>query len=117
MAEAYPSVPLFRYPYTDLTEAQIMAKLAPAATAGPGSKSRLETDLSGTALRIITDGAGTLFWQFGQGNRLTHDGKEAAYGALTLDHVTLIAHLVPGTTKGWAIAWDRKSNLATVLEL
>ena len=110
--EAYPSVPLFRYPYTQLTEAQIRAKLAPAAQAGPGSKSALETDLAGTSLRIVTDGAGTLNWQFGAGNRVTHDGATGGYGALTLDHVTLIAHLVPNTTKGWAIAWDRHNNLA-----
>jgi hypothetical protein len=115
--EAYPSVPLFRYPWTALTEAQIAGRLAPAAEAGPGSRAPLETDLAGTSLRIVTDGAGTLNWQFGPGNRVTHDGATGGYGALTLDHVTLISHLVPGTTKGWAIAWDRHSNLATVLEL
>lgn len=115
--QAYPDVPLFRYPYTPLTEAQIAAKLAPAAQGGPGSKGALETDLAGTSLRVITDGAGTLFWQFGTGNRVTFDGKEAGYGALTLDHVTLVAHLVPGTSKAYAIAWDRRNNLATVFEL
>lgn len=114
--EAYPSVPLFRYPYTDLTEAQIQAKLAPAAANGPASKARLETDLTGTNLRIVTDGAGTLLWQF-QGNKVTFNGQQSAYGALTLDHVTLIVHVVPNSTKAWAIAWDRQANLATVLEL
>ena len=58
--EAYPSVPLFRYPYTKLTEAQIQAKLMPPARVGPGSKGSLETDLAGTTLRIVTDGAGKL---------------------------------------------------------
>src|SRR5690606_7553320 len=115
--EAYPSVPLFRYPYTKLTEAQIQAKLMPPARVGPGSKGSLETDLAGTSLRIVTDGAGTLNWQFGQGNRVTFDGIESGYGALTLDHVTLISHIVPNTTKAWAIAWDRHNNLATVFEL
>src|SRR5688572_14855870 len=115
--EAYPSVPLFRYPYTQLSEAQIQAKLAPAAQGGPGSKGALETNLAGTNLRIDTEGAGTLFWRFGQGNRVTFDGREGGYGALTLGHVTLIAHLVPGTTSGYAIAWDRHSNQATVFEL
>src|SRR5690606_38555450 len=115
--EAYPSVPLYRYPYTKLTEAQIQAKLMPPARVGPGSKGLLETDLAGTTLRIITDGAGTLNWQFGQGNRVTFDGIESGYGALTLDHVTLISHIVPNTTKAWAIAWDRHNNLATVFEL
>ena len=58
--EAYPSVPLFRYPWTALSEAQVQAKLAPAAQAGPGSKGGLESDLAGTTLRIVTDGAGLL---------------------------------------------------------
>src|SRR6478609_3512800 len=83
--QAYPDVPLFRYPWTELTEAQIQAKLAPAAQAGPGSKGGLESDLAGTALRI--------------------------------DHVTLISHVVPNSTRAYAIAWDRHSNLATVFEL
>jgi len=115
--QAYPDVPLFRYPWTELTEAQIATRLAPAAQGGPGSKGGLESDLAGTTLRIVTDGAGTLTWQFGQGNRVTFDGATGGYGALTLDHVTLITHVVPNSTKAWAIAWDRHSNLATVLEL
>jgi hypothetical protein len=115
--QAYPDVPLFRYPYTALTEAQIQAKLAPAAQGGPGSKGGLETDLTGTSLRIVTDGAGTLTWQFGQGNRVTFGGATGGYGALTLDHVTLIGHVVPNSTKAYAIAWDRRNNLATVFEL
>ncbi|MBO9517077.1 MAG: MoaF N-terminal domain-containing protein [Porphyrobacter sp.] len=115
--QAYPDVPLFRYPYTQLTTAQVKAKLAEVARGGPGSKGPLDTDLAGTNLRVVTDGAGTLTWQFGQGNTLTFEGAEAGYGALTLDHVTLITHLVPNSTRGYAIAWDRHSNLATVFEL
>jgi len=115
--EAYPSVPLFRYPYTQLTEAQIEAKLAPAAQGGPGSKAALESGLAGQTLRIVTDGAGTLTWQFGAGNRVTFGGTTGSYGALTLDHITLFTHVVPGSTKAWAVAWDRHNNLATVFEL
>jgi len=115
--QAYPDVPLFRYPYTDLTEAQILAKLGAAATGGPGSKGGLETDLAGTTLRVVTDGAGTLTWQFGQGNRVTFENATGGYGALTLDHVTLVAHVVPGAAKAFAVAWDRHTNLATVFEL
>src|SRR6187399_2460367 len=100
--QAYPDVPLFRYPYTDLSEAQILAKLGTAAAGGPGSKGRLETDLAGTTMRIVTDGGGTLSWQFGQANRVTFEGAAGGYGALTLDHVTLIAHVVPGAAKGYA---------------
>jgi len=36
--QAYPDVPLFRYPYLQLTEAQIAGKLAPGAQGGPGSR-------------------------------------------------------------------------------
>jgi hypothetical protein len=119
--EAYPDVPLFRHPWTQLTEAQIANKLVPGAQGGPGSKGALETDLAGTSLRIVTDGGGTLNWRFGTGNRVTFGdasgGATGGYGALTLDHVTLITHLVPNTTKGYTIAWDRHSNLATVFEL
>jgi hypothetical protein len=115
--EAYPSVPLFRYRYTPLTEAQILAKLAPAALGGPGSKGALDTGLAGTSLRIDTEGAGTLVWRFGPAGQVAFDGREGGYGSLTLGHVTLIAHLVPGTTSGYAIAWDRLTNQATVFEL
>ena len=115
--QAYPDVPLFRYPYTDLNEAQIGARLAPAAQSGPASKGALERDLAGTVLRVVTDGAGTLTWQFRDNGRVSFNNAEAGYGALTVDHVTLVAHLVPGTRQAWAVAWDRKSNLATVFEL
>jgi hypothetical protein len=115
--QAYPAVPLFRCPYTQLTEAQIVHQLALAAQGRPGSKSALEIGLAGQTVRIVTDGAGTLNWQFGQGNRVTFDGATAGYGALTLDHVTLFTHVVPNSTKAWAVAWDRHSNLATVFEL
>lgn len=115
--QAYPDVPLFRYPYTDLSEAQIAAKLAPATQRGPASKAALERDLAGTVLRVVTDGAGTLTWQFRDNGRVLFNNADSGYGALTLDHVTLIAHLVPGSRQGWAVAWDRTSNLATVFEL
>ena len=115
--QAYPDVPLFRYPYTELSEARIADQLRAPATGGPGSASRLETDLAGTVLRFVNEDGGTLNWRFGQENRVTFENVEAGYGALTLDHVVLIAHLIPGTARGYAIAWDRDSNLATVFEL
>ena len=87
--QAYPDVPLFRYPYTQLTEAQIVAKLTPAARVGPASRQPLETGLAGQTVRIVTDGGGTLTWQFGSGNRVTFEEVTGGYGALTLDHVTL----------------------------
>lgn len=115
--QAYPDVPLFRYPYTDLAEAQIAAKLAPAAKAGPGGKAALERDLAGKTVRIVTDGAGTLAWDFRNNGRVRFQNTESAYGALTLDHVTLITHIVPGTLQAWAIVLDRNTNLATAFEL
>jgi len=41
--QAYPDVPLFRYPYTDLSEAQVAAALAAPARVGPGGKGPLDT--------------------------------------------------------------------------
>src|SRR4051812_27019557 len=96
--QAYPDVPLFRYPYTELSQAQVLAALAPAAATGPGSKSRF-ADLAGGILRVVTDGAGTLEWRFGPGQTVTFEGKRSKYGALDLDEVTLLAHVVPDSTK------------------
>ncbi len=115
--QANPDVPLFRYDYTDLSEAQIAAKLAAAAKGGPSAKGPLDAGPTGTTLTVVTDGAGTLSWRFGPGNQVTFGDATGGYGALTLDHITLITHVVPNSTKAWAIAWDRDSNLATVFEL
>ena len=116
--KAYPDVPLFRYPYTDLTKAQVTAKLDAAAQGGPGHKGSLDgADLAGRNLRFVSDGGPSWSWAFGPNNRVTFDGKTAGFGALDLGHVTLVAHLVPGTAKAFALVWDRTSNLATVFEL
>ena len=115
--QAYPDVPLFRYDYTDLTKAQIADKLQSPALGGPGSKGELE-NLGAADLRFMAEDGTSLSWQFAPGYRVSLDGgRPAGYGALTLDHVTLIAHLVPDTTRGYAIAWDQRSNRATVAEL
>ena len=83
----------------------------------PGSKGELES-LGAADLRFMGEDGTRLSWQFAPGNRVSLDGGQpAGYGALTLDHVTLIAHLVPGTTRGYAIAWDQRNNRATVAEL
>jgi hypothetical protein len=115
--EAYPSVPLFRYPYTDLSQAQIEAKLVPAAARGPGGKAALDGGLAGQTLRVVTDSGGTHTWRFAAGNQVTYNGVTGGYGALTLDHVTLFTHVVPNSTTAWAVAWDRHTNLATAVEL
>lgn len=115
--QAYPDVPLFRYPYTDLSEAQIATALAAPAKVGPSSKGPLDNSLAGKVLNFTGEGGNKLSWTFGAGNRVTFAGKEAGYGSLDLGPLTLIAHLVPGTTTGYAIAWDHASNAATVFEL
>jgi hypothetical protein len=114
--EAYPSVPLFRYPYTDLSQAQVLAALSPATANGPGSKDRF-TDLAGTMLRVTADSTGPLEWRFGAGQTVTFEGKQAKYGALDIGPVTLVAHVVPQSPKAYAIVWNRQDNLATVFEL
>lgn len=115
---AYPDVPLFRYPYTELTKDQVAAKLAAAARGGPGHKGALDgADLAGKTLRFVSEGGPEFSWAFGPNNRVVHADKSAGYGALDLEHVTLIAHLVPDSTRAFAIVWDRRSNAATVFEL
>ncbi len=115
--QAYPEVPLFRYDYTDLGEDEIAARLHDPALAGPGGVSTRE-ELGGTRLRFLSQDGPELDWQFLPNGLVSLNGGSAAgYGALTVDHVTLIAHLVPGARNGFAIAWDRHDNRATVFEL
>lgn len=115
--KAYPDVPLFRYDYTSLSQADIAAKLRDPALGGPGSAGALE-ELGSADLRFTAEDGTALSWQFAPGRRVSLDGgPPAGYGALTLDHVTLVAHLVPGTTRGYALAWDQHSGRATVTEL
>ena len=46
----------------------------------------------------------------------TENGEEytAPYSAITLDHVTVFSHLVPGTTRGWHTVLDWRTNAITV---
>ena len=95
----YPTEQMHRIKYTKLTEAQISAKLG--AISGPTSASPLSDVLAGKSLKIVTDDGPTLSYRFASANKLTvteGDGKsvQAGYGALTLDHVALFSHLVPG---------------------
>jgi hypothetical protein len=115
--QAYPDVPLFRYDYTDLSEAQIANALSAPALGGPGAKGELQ-DLGSADLRFTAADGTKLSWQFAPNRRVSLDGgTPAGYGALTLDHVTLFAHLVPGSTRGYAVAWNQHTNQATVFEL
>ena len=117
---AYPKEQMHRIAYTKLTEAQITAKLA--AAPNPKSASPLSDVLVGKSLRIVTDQGPTLSYRFATNNRLNvaeGDGRavEAGYGALTLDHVALFTHLVPGTQRGYHVVVDQESGLATVFEV
>lgn len=116
----YPKEQMHRIAYTKLTERQIADKLA--AAGGPKSASALSEAFAGKSLTIVTDGGPKLAYRFaGSGHRLsfTENGGarvDAAYGALTLDHVALISHLVPGTQRAFHTVIDEKTGLATVFE-
>ena len=116
----YPHEQMHRIKYTKLTEAQIAAKLG--AVAGPTSASPLSDVLAGKSLKIVTDDGLTLSYRFASANKLTvteGDGKsaQAGYGALTLDNVVLLSHLVPGTQRGYHVIVDRDTSVATVFEV
>jgi hypothetical protein len=118
----YPKVPMYRYPYTKLTEAQIAAKLEPAALKGPTSASPLSDVFAGKPLKIVTDKGPSLAYAFKGPGRLTvseNGGKPvpSGYGALALDRIALFSHLIPGTQRGYTVIVDQKSGLATVFEL
>jgi MoaF N-terminal domain/MoaF C-terminal domain len=117
----YPKEQMHRIAYTKLTERQIGEKLR-AAAAGPSSVAPLADVFAGQSLRIVTDNGPELRYSFERGNRLSvrENGgaaAEAGYGALTLDDVALISHMLPGTQRGYNIVIDRKTDLATVFEI
>lgn len=115
--QAYPDIPLFRYDYTALSEAQIANSLSASAMGGPDSEADLE-QITQSQLAFVAEDGTRLTWNFAADRQVTLEGERAGkYGALTVDHVTLIAHLVPGTLRGYAIAWDRHDNRATVVEM
>jgi hypothetical protein len=116
---AYPKEQMHRIAYTKLTTEQVGAKLAGAA---PKSASPLSDAFAGRTLRIVTDQGPTLAYSFRSANRLSvaeNGGRavDTAYAALTLDHVALITHLVPGTQRGYHVVVDRDTGLATVFEV
>jgi hypothetical protein len=116
----YPREHMHRIAYTKLTERQIADALA--ASRGPTSASPLSDVFSGRELRIVTDNGPTLSYRFTSNNRLSvaeNEGRsiEAGYAALTLDHVALLTHLVPGTQRGYHVVVDEGSGLATVFEV
>ena len=112
MNTKYPQEQMHRIKYTKLAEAQISAKLG--AVAGPTSASPLSDAFAGKSLKIVADGGLTLSYRFSSANKLTvteNDGKavQSGYGALTLDHVALFSHLVPGTRCENSATWSSVS--------
>ena len=118
-AKPDPRTPMHRIAFTKLSEARISAALKDVAKVGPACVSPLSDSLAGKSLTVVTDKGPTLAYRFAGANRLSvaeNGGRavEAGYGALVQDHITLIAHLVPGTMRGYAVVIDGRSSIATV---
>ena len=116
----YPKEQMHRIAYTKLTQQQIAAKLA--GNAGPTSAAPTSDVFAGKTLKIVTDKGPTLGYSFASNNRLRvieNDGAavDAGYGALTLGHVAVFTHLVPGTQRGYHVVVDQRTRLATVFEV
>ena len=76
----------------------------------------------GKSLKIVTDNGPVLSYNFKDKNRLTISENggasvESGYGALTLKQVVFFSHMAPKTQRGYNVAVDLKSNLATVFEV
>ena len=118
----YPKEQMHRIAYTKLSERQIADKLRTVAVSGPASVSPLSDAFAGKSLRIVTDKGPALTYTFGRTNRLSVSENgggavEAGYGALTLSSVVFFSHMIPDTQRGYAVAIDQDTNLATVFEL
>jgi hypothetical protein len=111
---------MHRIKYTKLSPEQIGAKLA--AVNGPASVSAFSNAFAGKSLKIVLDNGPALSYRFTGNNRLSLTEGDAApvqadYGALTLDRVGLFTHLVPRTQRGYIVAIEQDTNLATVFEV
>ncbi|HTT03138.1 MAG TPA: MoaF N-terminal domain-containing protein [Steroidobacteraceae bacterium] len=116
----YPKEQMHRIRYTKLTPQQIAEKLAGAAS--PQCVTAYSDALSGKSLRIVTDNGPSLSYDFKSKSKLSLavDGGSAAhagYGALSLQQLVLISHLVPGTQTGYHLIVDLERHLATVFEV
>ena len=103
--------------YTALTEQEIREKLTPApAPAGGGFDG-----LSGRQLTLALDSGKTLRYAFdAQTLELTEEGAppvRCPYGARELGGVALIAHMIPGTLRGYVLALDLPNALCTVFDV
>jgi hypothetical protein len=113
---------MFRVAYTKLTEGQIASALAKVVKPGPACASPLSASLRGKSIKVVTDKGPTLAYSFASDRQLSlseNGGKaiNAGYGALVQDHITLIAHLIPDSLRGYAVVIDNHTNIATVFDL
>jgi hypothetical protein len=118
----YPKKQMHRITYTKLGKEQIAAQFDPIAERGPSCTSPLASDFAGESLNIVTDGGPALRYKFASNTKLslTENGGKAAhagFGALESDRICLLSHMIPGSQRGYAVVIDRKSKLATVIEL
>ncbi len=116
----YPKEQMHRIVYTKLSEQQIADKLS--AVSGPTSVSPLADVFAGKSIRIVTDKGPALAYTFKGTKRLSvaengGGAVDAGYGALTQGSVAFFSHMIPGTQRGYTVAIDQDTNLATVFEL
>ena len=112
---------MHRIKYTKLTPEQISSKLS-AAVNGPTSASPLSEVFAGKSLKVVLDNGPALSYRFNGNNRLSFaegdaGAVQAGYGALTLGRVAFFSHLVPRTQRGYIVAVDQDTGLATVFEV
>lgn len=118
----YPKEQYNRIAWTKLSEAQILSALRPVAETGPISHAKQPDLFAGKQLRIVTDKGPTLNYSFTSADRLTvaENGAKAVtagYGALAIDAIVVLTHLIPNSERGYAVIIDQTTNLATVFEV
>ena len=118
----YPKLPMHRIAYTKLTKNQISAKLNGVAKRGPACASPLAKGLAGQSMKIVTDDGPSLAYEFSSDTKLSvaengGNAVDAGYGALEQGDICFFSHMIPNTQRGYAVAVDRASKLATVVEL
>ncbi|MCL2124848.1 MAG: molybdenum cofactor biosynthesis F family protein [Oscillospiraceae bacterium] len=115
---------MYRLDYTNLDMQQVNGIVASGGA--PVCASQLCEDLAGKTLKIVTDKlpveGPVLEYSFDSATQLTvkeNGGAPAAcaYGALSLKNMVLFSHMVPGTKRGYAVAYNAKTSVATVFEM
>jgi hypothetical protein len=111
---------MFFFKYNTLDEATVTAKFAAQPKAE--SESPLCGALVGKSLSLKLTGKEplTLDYKFASKDALTvvENGTsyDAPYSALTLEGITLFTHLIPGTSRGYHVIYNKKTELVTVFE-